>query len=209
MPEGAIGYWTHRFVEKGVAHEAPAKRFGETVLPFKDPDGMRLALVGVPGIENEPAWSDGEVPAEHAIRGFHGVSLLLANAAPTGAILTDVLRLHASSAREGCARSRFKAGGTPIGGIVDHPRGRRLPAGAHGRAARCITSRSAPPTTRRRPRWSQKLAREPRHPHHRAEGPQLLPLGLFPRAGRRAVRDRDRRSGLRGRRAGRQRSARR
>ena len=21
VPEGAIGYWTHRFVEKGVAHE--------------------------------------------------------------------------------------------------------------------------------------------------------------------------------------------
>ena len=46
VPEGAIGYWTHRFVEKGVPHEAPEKRFGETVLAFKDPDGMRLALVG-------------------------------------------------------------------------------------------------------------------------------------------------------------------
>ncbi len=41
VPEGSIGYWTHRFVEKGVPHEAPEKRFGETVLPFKDPDGMR------------------------------------------------------------------------------------------------------------------------------------------------------------------------
>ena len=49
VPEASIGYWTHRFVEKGVAHEAPEKRFGETVLTFKDPDGMRLALVGVAG----------------------------------------------------------------------------------------------------------------------------------------------------------------
>src|ERR687898_2868899 len=71
VPEGAVGYWSHRFVEKAVAHERPEKRFGETVLAFKDPDGMRLALVAVSGIENEPAWTIGEIPAEHAIRGFH------------------------------------------------------------------------------------------------------------------------------------------
>ena len=91
VPAGAIGYWTHRFVEKGVAHDAPAKRFGESIVSFRDPDGMRLALVGVPGIENEPAWNSGDVPAEFAIRGFHCVNLLLKEAAPTGAILTDVL----------------------------------------------------------------------------------------------------------------------
>ena len=43
----AVGYWTHRLLEKGVAHGAPEKRFGDTVLPFNDPDGMRLALVAV------------------------------------------------------------------------------------------------------------------------------------------------------------------
>jgi len=48
-------------IEKGVAHEAVEKRFGESVLPFSDPDGMSLALVGVPGADNEPAWSSGEI----------------------------------------------------------------------------------------------------------------------------------------------------
>jgi glyoxalase family protein len=117
VPEGAIGYWAHRFVEKGVVHERPDKRFGETALSLKDPDGVRLALVAVPGIESEPAWSGGEIPAEHAIRGFHGVTLLLREAEPTGAILTDVLGLS-EVAREG-ATVRFKAGETAIGGIVD------------------------------------------------------------------------------------------
>ena len=28
IPEAAIGYWTHRLVANGVAHEAPQKRFG-------------------------------------------------------------------------------------------------------------------------------------------------------------------------------------
>ena len=36
VPEGSIGFWTQRLVEKGVAHDAPAKRFGETALAFKD-----------------------------------------------------------------------------------------------------------------------------------------------------------------------------
>jgi glyoxalase family protein len=117
VPEGSVGYWTHRFIEHGVSHDALEKRFGETVLAFKDPDGMRLALVAVPGIENEPAWATGEIPAEHAIRGFHSASLLLADAAPTGAILTDVLGFT-EVAREGTL-VRYKAGDTAIGGIVD------------------------------------------------------------------------------------------
>ena len=117
VPEGSIGYWAHRFVEKGVAHKAIEKRFGETLLSFEDADGMRLALVGVPGIEGEPAWSGGEVPAEHAIRGFHSVSLLLREAAPTGSILTDVFGFS-EVGREG-STVRFKADGTEIGGIVD------------------------------------------------------------------------------------------
>ena len=117
VPEGSVGCWTHRFIEHGVSHDALEKRFGETVLAFKDPDGMRLALVAVPGIENEPAWTTGEIPAEHAIRGFHSASLLLADAAPTGAILTDVLGFT-EVAREGTL-VRYKAGDTAIGGIVD------------------------------------------------------------------------------------------
>ncbi len=117
VPEGSVGYWTHRFLEKGVAHGSIEKRFGESVLSFKDTDGTGLALVAVRGIENEPGWSDGEVPPEHAIRGFHGVKLLLRESGPTGAILTDVLGF-VETGREGSV-VRFKAGETRLGGIVD------------------------------------------------------------------------------------------
>src|SRR6202163_1381013 len=84
VPASAIGYWTHRLVENGVSHEAPEKRFGETALSFTDPDGMSLALVGVAGAEAEaeaePAWSAGGIPAEQAVRGFHGVTLMVEDA---------------------------------------------------------------------------------------------------------------------------------
>jgi glyoxalase family protein len=117
VPEGAMGYWMHRFIEKGVVHQALEKRFGETVLPFTDSDGMRLALAAVPNIENEPRWSNGDIPIDVAIRGFHSVSLLLEDAAPTGAILSDVLGFK-EAAREG-SLVRYKASDTAIGGIVD------------------------------------------------------------------------------------------
>jgi glyoxalase family protein len=130
MSEASIGYWTQRFVDMGVVQDALEDRFGETVLSFKDPDGMRLALVAVPGIESDPAWSAGEVPTEHAIRGLHSVTLLLRDAAPTGAILTEVFGFS-EVGREG-STVRFKADGTEIGAIVDIRVGRDFLRGRQG-----------------------------------------------------------------------------
>src|SRR5215475_8283800 len=56
VPAASIGYWTHRFLEQGVTHQAPEKRFGAPVLPFTDPHGMSLALVGGADAASEPAW---------------------------------------------------------------------------------------------------------------------------------------------------------
>lgn len=116
VPAASIAYWAHRLVEMGVKHEAPARRFDQPILEFTDPDGMRLALIGVAGAEAEPAWSNGDVPAEHAIRGFHGVTLLLRKGAPTAAILTDVLGF-AESGRD-AGHVRYSAS-SPVGGVVD------------------------------------------------------------------------------------------
>jgi glyoxalase family protein len=115
VPEAAIGFWIHRFIERGIVHESTRKRFGETVLAFRDPDGMRLAFVAIPGLQGEGAWSE-SVPVEHAIRGFHGVSLLLAKADLTGAVLSDVLGF-AEAGREGNV-VRYRSG-TARGGVVD------------------------------------------------------------------------------------------
>jgi len=117
VPEGSIGYWTQRLVEKGVAHDPPAKRFGATTIAFKDQDGTRLALSGVKSVEAKPGWSASSVPPEHSIRGLHSVSLLLAEAGPTAAILTDVFGFVGGGS-EGPTQ-RFQAPGVEIGGIID------------------------------------------------------------------------------------------
>jgi glyoxalase family protein len=133
VPAGALGYWTQPFVEKGVAHVSPQKRFGATMLPFSDADGTRLALVAVPAAENEPAWSDGAIPAEHAIRGFYGVTLLLDDAAKTGAILTHVLGF-AQAGREGSI-VRYRAPGDAAGAVVDIREAKGVGRGRQGRGS--------------------------------------------------------------------------
>ena len=125
IPTESIGWWTQRLIEKGVPHQAPERRFGDPVLAFTDPDGQALALVGVAGAAGEPAWSGG-VPPEHAIRGFHGVTLMEERAAPTAAILTNVLGFK-ETGREGNL-ARYAAESAPGNVVTIREAGGFLPA---------------------------------------------------------------------------------
>jgi glyoxalase family protein len=133
VPLRSIGYWTQRFIAKGIPYQTLEKRFGQSVLPFTDQDGMALALVGIADAEKEPGWSNEEIPSEHAIRGLHGVTLLLVNAQRTAAILTDVFGFR-EVAREGSV-IRFAAAGDAKGGVVDIHEAAGVPRGHQGRGS--------------------------------------------------------------------------
>ena len=200
VPESAIGYWTHRFVEASVAHDAPVKRFGETVLTFRIRTACGWRWSAFPASRAEPAGPAATCRRKRRFAAFTASACCSPRPSRPAAILTDVLGF-AETAREALGDPLSRRSGTAHGGIVDI----RPPATSCPRAwapARCITSRSAQPMTPRRPRWWKSWRRSTAS-HHRAARPQLFPLGLFPRAGRRAVRDRHRRAGLRRRRAGR------
>ena len=117
IPTSAVGFWTHRLLALGVTETTRSERFGEQVIAFRDPDGMRLALVAVPGIEGDPGWAAADIPVEHAIRGFRGVTLMLERGEATGSILTDVFGFNRVG-QEGNT-TRYQADGTAVGGIVD------------------------------------------------------------------------------------------
>lgn len=133
VPQRSLGYWTKRFLEKGIQFEALEKRFGEPVLAFSDPDGMALALVGIAGAEDEAAWSNGDVPVEHAIRGFQGVTLLLEDATSTAKVLIDVFGFR-ETAREGSV-IRFLAPGDAKGNVVDIYEAKGFLRGRQGRGS--------------------------------------------------------------------------
>jgi glyoxalase family protein len=110
IPRGSLGYWRQRLTEQDIAHEAPRTRFGESVLAFRDPDGMQLALVGVDGADQIPGWSNADVPAEHAVRGFQGVTVMVGADAPTARVLTETFGFKADGREDGVERYRADAG---------------------------------------------------------------------------------------------------
>lgn len=90
-PEGSFDYWRERL--NGMLGVAPqeGRRFGEDVLTLADPDGLLLELVeSSEPLAVEP-WAEGGVPPEHALRGFHGVTLMAGRPEPTEQLLGGVM----------------------------------------------------------------------------------------------------------------------
>ncbi len=126
VPAASLGYWTERLVAAGVRFEKPENRFGETVLRFPDPDGLRLELVAA-GEDHREGWTDGTVPAEDAVRGFHHVTLVVADPSRTARLMTDTLGFRQTGETEG--RTRYEAG---PGNTVDVADGTGFPRGTMG-----------------------------------------------------------------------------
>lgn len=87
------------------------------MISFSDPDGQKLELVATKEAGKIPGWSNGDVPADHAIRGFHGVTLEVPNPASTGRVLGEVFGFEPAG-NDG-NRHRFVSKGAPIGTVVD------------------------------------------------------------------------------------------
>ena len=124
VPAGSLDYWEARFDDHGVDYGDRVERFGETVLPFEDPDGLPVELVAVEIPDDDPTvpWTE-FVPEEHAVRGFHSVTLWLADPQPTQDLLAamGLDQVGTEAARgdtPGEERVRFAAAG-PVGSYVD------------------------------------------------------------------------------------------
>ncbi|QSG06487.1 VOC family protein [Halapricum desulfuricans] len=136
VPEGSLEYWERRFEDRGVEHgdrfersvdageraDASGDGRSETVLPFRDPDGLALELVAVPIPDDDPTvpWT-GFVPEDAAIRGFHSVTLALSDPDPTAGLLRTMgfNELGSVTSTAGDSDSRRFAATGPVGTYVD------------------------------------------------------------------------------------------
>jgi predicted esterase/catechol 2,3-dioxygenase-like lactoylglutathione lyase family enzyme len=119
----AIGFWVERLIHHGIKFQGPSRRIAEgsapeQVLAFQDHDGLLLEIVGSTAAESRAGWAGAPgIGSEHAIRGFHGVTIWVENGDPTVEVLVKVL----GSPQLGLIDSvrRFGAGDGGPGTIID------------------------------------------------------------------------------------------
>jgi glyoxalase family protein len=121
VPPASLGWWQQHLAGLGVDVDPPRDRTSggddEEVLTLRDPDGLVVDLVASPG-DTRSGW-DGvaAVPAEHAVRGLHSVTLTERLLDPTAELLTGPLGMGTEGA--GGERARFGMGGDRPGSVLD------------------------------------------------------------------------------------------
>ncbi len=91
LPKSSLSWWLDHLSASHVTIASIGKRFDETVITFPDPDGMMIELVATDDPSTIQHWMDGPIPAQHALRGFHSVTLLLNEIEATSSVLVDKL----------------------------------------------------------------------------------------------------------------------
>ena len=116
VPEASIGWWATHLRGLGVEVEELTTRFDEDALRLRDPDGLIVELIAHEGGVGAP-WDGGPIPVEHAIRGFHSVTLTESSLDGTSGLFLDTLNFSATD--ESPDRVRFETGDGGLGRSVD------------------------------------------------------------------------------------------
>lgn len=114
VPENSLNFWSERLRSHGVEVDEQT-RFDARFLVLTDPDGLKLELVA--SRDSREAWAEGPAPMEHAIRGFHHVTLSEEGYERTAALVAGTLGMRLI--REEANRFRYAAGNGEPGALVD------------------------------------------------------------------------------------------
>lgn len=109
IPGGAIPHWERRFSELGMKGMKREQAFGEERLHFAGPDGDMFALVETENDGRAP-WTGAGIDADHAIRGFHGATMRLADNGAMAELL-GFMNYEAVDSGDGVKRFRVKGAG--------------------------------------------------------------------------------------------------
>jgi glyoxalase family protein len=119
----ALGFWLERLIRHGIRFDGPRKRGAthgdaEQVLALRDHDGLMLEIVAHPDADARPAWGGAPgISREHALRGFHTVTLWEETGDDTERLLVDTLGFRPVREEEGTRR--YTTGEGEPGSLVD------------------------------------------------------------------------------------------
>jgi glyoxalase family protein len=112
VPEGSLAFWAGRLESLGAT---PERRFGESVLAFRDVHGLGLSLTEAPDLRvlrEWTPWTESPVPERHQIRGFHAVRLWERNLGVTARFLGETLGFEPAAEEGGWHRFGVEGGGS-------------------------------------------------------------------------------------------------
>ncbi len=116
VPLTSLSFWREHLTKSGILFEDTGKRFDEEVITLRDPDGMVIELVGHADASSVIPSRYADIPAEHAVRGFFGVTLLEQNGEGTFATLQV---MGFKQVTQDGQRYRFSAEGSALGNHID------------------------------------------------------------------------------------------
>lgn len=93
IPPASLDFWHQRLQTAGVGQLTREQRFGEQVIAFTDPHGLRLSLTATQAHNGHSftAWDASSVADSHQIRGLGSVRLTVRDATQTAAFLGSAL----------------------------------------------------------------------------------------------------------------------
>ena len=118
VPVSAIPFWEKRLAGFGFDVKR-SERFGEPVLSFAHPCGVPYELIGIADDARKP-YSNGEVPAELAIRGLHTIGVNVREMEPSQEFMQQGWSAHEVARDERHTRFAFGEGNGVPGGFVDY-----------------------------------------------------------------------------------------
>lgn len=89
VPDNSLEYWKERLNELDITIKSEREFLGHKTIAFDDNDGMNLELVADSGVNNFVTKGEGGVDDSHAIRGFFGTMLSLADTQRTAELLQE------------------------------------------------------------------------------------------------------------------------
>jgi glyoxalase family protein len=113
----SLPYWQKRFEQYGVKTDKVELRFGEQALPFRDRDGLELALVETSDERAFTPWEKSAVPEDKQIKGLHGARMWQRTLEQSATFLTNVMGFQPIGQENGW--HRYTVNGRSSGNFID------------------------------------------------------------------------------------------
>jgi glyoxalase family protein len=117
VPPGGLEFWSKHLASAGVLIADQGTRLGENFIAIQDPDEFVLELIETADHANITPARGATIPAEYALRGFHGATLSLEAQEQTGTVLMTLMGAQLLG-REG-NRHRYLLGDGPSRARID------------------------------------------------------------------------------------------